>query len=80
MICLDDTEPYTRDEVGRALWHGDGRNRFFDKTLQFIVFKNGKAGFNGEHSMVCCIFIGFHDFRWMQHQLSACASMSVKIH
>ena len=32
----------------RALWHGDGRNRFFDKSLQLIVFSNGKAGFNGE--------------------------------
>lgn len=40
----------TRDEGSRACWHGDGRNRFFDKPLQFIVFDNGKAGFMGEHS------------------------------
>ncbi|KAI9320614.1 acyltransferase ChoActase/COT/CPT [Dichotomocladium elegans] len=50
VVCLDDQTPVTRDEGSRACWHGDGRNRFFDKPLQFIVFDNGKAGFNGEHS------------------------------
>ncbi|KAG0367196.1 Carnitine O-acetyltransferase mitochondrial [Mortierella sp. AD032] len=50
LLCLDDSSPVTRDEVSRACWHGDGRNRFFDKALQFIVFENGKAGFMGEHS------------------------------
>ncbi|KAJ3218879.1 Carnitine O-acetyltransferase mitochondrial [Clydaea vesicula] len=49
-ICLDDTKPVTREELSRACWHGDGKNRFFDKSLQFIIFDNGKAGFNGEHS------------------------------
>ena len=52
VLCLDDTVPRTRDQVSRACWHGDGRNRFFDKSLQFIVFDNGKAGFLGEHSMM----------------------------
>ncbi len=52
LLCLDDTAPVTREEAGRALWHGDGRNRWFDKSLQLIVFENGKAGFNGEHSMM----------------------------
>lgn len=63
-LCLDASKPVTREEVSRACWHGDGRNRFFDKSLQFIVFDNGKAGFNGEHSMMdatptsrCCDFI-----------------------
>ncbi|KAL1922551.1 uncharacterized protein VTP21DRAFT_10090 [Calcarisporiella thermophila] len=49
-VCLDDSRPTTRDEISRACWHGDGRNRFFDKSLQFIIFDNGKAGFIGEHS------------------------------
>ncbi|CAG8487063.1 10864_t:CDS:2 [Paraglomus brasilianum] len=49
-ICLDDSTPVTRDELSYACWAGDGRNRFFDKSLQFIIFDNGKAGFNGEHS------------------------------
>jgi carnitine O-acetyltransferase len=50
VVCLDDSEPVTRDELSAACWHGDGRNRFFDKSMQFIIFDNGKAGFNGEHS------------------------------
>lgn len=50
MVCLDDSSPSSRDEASRACWHGDGYNRFFDKALQFIVFENGVAGFNGEHS------------------------------
>jgi carnitine O-acetyltransferase len=48
VVCLDDFAPKTRDELCRANWHGDGRNRFFDKPLQFIVYENGRAGFNGE--------------------------------
>lgn len=51
VVCLDDQTPVTRDEGSRACWHGDGRNRFFDKPLQFIVFENGKAGFMGEVSV-----------------------------
>ncbi|GBC01211.1 hypothetical protein RclHR1_00410038 [Rhizophagus clarus] len=49
-LCLDDSSPITVDEISHACWAGDGRNRYFDKSLQFIVFENGKAGFNGEHS------------------------------
>ncbi|KAI8824167.1 acyltransferase ChoActase/COT/CPT [Fimicolochytrium jonesii] len=52
VLCLDDSAPVTREEASRACWHGDGRNRFFDKPLQFIIFDNGKAGFLGEHSMM----------------------------
>jgi len=58
LVCLDQSSPVTRNEVSRALWHGDGKNRFFDKSLQFIVFENGKAGFNGEvlsdSSLIAC--------------------------
>ncbi|KXS10143.1 hypothetical protein M427DRAFT_62879 [Gonapodya prolifera JEL478] len=52
MICLDDDTPVTNDEVARLMWHGRGDNRWFDKTCQFIVAANGKAGFLGEHSMM----------------------------
>ena len=48
LVCLDDYSPVTRDEGSRSCWTGDGRNRFFDKPCQFIVFENGKAGFMGE--------------------------------
>ncbi len=51
-VCLDDSAPETRADVARALWHGDGRNRHFDKSVQIVVFRNGKAGLVGEHSMM----------------------------
>ena len=50
LLCLDSAKPVTRDELSRGCWHGDGRNRFYDKSLQFIVYDNAKAGFMGEHS------------------------------
>ncbi|KAI8872736.1 acyltransferase ChoActase/COT/CPT, partial [Ramicandelaber brevisporus] len=51
MLCLDEASPESREEFSRACWHGDGKNRYFDKCFQLIVFKNGRAGFNGEHSL-----------------------------
>jgi carnitine O-acetyltransferase len=51
-ICLDDEEPSDLEQLSRCLWHGNGSNRFYDKSVQFIVTKNGKAGMLGEHSMM----------------------------
>ncbi|KAJ3229171.1 Carnitine O-acetyltransferase mitochondrial [Chytriomyces hyalinus] len=52
VVCLDDSSPVTYEDRARSCWVGVGKNRFFDKSLQFIVFENGAAGFNGEHSMI----------------------------
>ncbi|KAL1925629.1 uncharacterized protein VTP21DRAFT_512 [Calcarisporiella thermophila] len=52
LVCLDEKSPETREDFSRELWHGDGKNRWFDKCFQIIVFENGKAGYNGEHSMM----------------------------
>ncbi|KAF9411733.1 Carnitine O-acetyltransferase mitochondrial [Podila epigama] len=50
VLCLDSSSPKTSEEFSRALWHGDGASRWFDKCFQLIVFANGRAGMNGEHS------------------------------
>ncbi|KAI8597748.1 acyltransferase ChoActase/COT/CPT [Dissophora ornata] len=50
VLCLDSTSPSTSQEFSRACWHGDGASRWFDKCFQLIVFANGRAGMNGEHS------------------------------
>ncbi|KAF8984889.1 Carnitine O-acetyltransferase mitochondrial [Entomortierella lignicola] len=50
VLCLDSTSPSTCEEFSRACWHGDGASRWFDKCFQLIVFANGRAGMNGEHS------------------------------
>ena len=52
VLCLDDTSPVTLEERARSCWHGDGRNRWFDKPCQFIVWETGQSGFMGEHSMM----------------------------
>ncbi|CAN0248656.1 unnamed protein product, partial [Discosporangium mesarthrocarpum] len=52
VVCLDDEAPMDRAGVARGLWHGNGRNRFFDKSVQLVVFANGKAGMLNEHSLM----------------------------
>lgn len=52
LVALDDTSPHTLDERARECWHGNGKNRWYDKPCQFIVFENGRSGFMGEHSMM----------------------------
>ena len=51
-LCLDENTPEEITEVSKQLLHGDGQDRFFDKSLQFIAFKNGKTGVNFEHTGV----------------------------
>ncbi|WP_454196580.1 choline/carnitine O-acyltransferase [Nocardia sp. Marseille-Q1738] len=48
-ICLEDFAP--RDELHACdqLLHGDSANRWFDKSVSFIVFGDGQAGINVEH-------------------------------
>jgi carnitine O-palmitoyltransferase 1 len=36
--------------IGQILLHGQGHDRWFDKSFNFIISKNGRAGFNAEHS------------------------------
>jgi len=43
-------DPDRMDEFGRGMLHGNGYNRWFDKSFNLIVCKNGKVGFNTEHS------------------------------
>lgn len=55
VLCFDDAKPSTLDERFDLIFHGDATscsNRWFDKPLQLIVFANGAAGLNGEHSPV----------------------------
>uniref|UniRef100_A0A1I8H8H2 carnitine O-palmitoyltransferase n=1 Tax=Macrostomum lignano TaxID=282301 RepID=A0A1I8H8H2_9PLAT len=38
------------DHFAKSLLHGNGRNRWFDKSFSLIVFANGRIGVNAEHS------------------------------
>jgi len=52
VVCLDDIAPATRDEVARIMLAGDARNRWYDKSIEFIVCANGAAAINYEHSSI----------------------------
>ena len=49
-VHLDHEQPEDHQAACQALMAGNGGNRWFDKSLQFIVFKNGMAGLNVERS------------------------------
>lgn len=48
-VCLDDVEPGDTLATCDHLLHGDSGNRWFDKSVSFVVFANGRAGINVEH-------------------------------
>jgi carnitine O-acetyltransferase len=50
VLSLDPSSPATAEEAGKKVLGGDANNRWFDKLIQVVVFANGRAGFNGEHS------------------------------
>jgi carnitine O-acetyltransferase len=50
-MALDHEQPAALDGLAAAFLHGDGRSRWFDKTLHFIVTPGGEAAINMEHSV-----------------------------
>lgn len=55
LVGLDDTTPNSREESCVKLLTGgkaSGSNRWFDKSIQLLVARNGKSGILGEHSMM----------------------------
>jgi carnitine O-acetyltransferase len=49
-VHLEDFEPADNRVACDEILRGNGANRWFDKSLQFIIFENGYAGLNIEHS------------------------------
>uniref|UniRef100_A0A2C9JQV6 Choline/carnitine acyltransferase domain-containing protein n=1 Tax=Biomphalaria glabrata TaxID=6526 RepID=A0A2C9JQV6_BIOGL len=50
VLCLDDDQPKDPNDLSRKFLYGDGINRWFDKSFQLILTKEGTAGVNLEHS------------------------------
>lgn len=48
-LCLEDFIPRDTTHACDQLLHGDSANRWFDKSVSFIVFGDGRAGINIEH-------------------------------
>lgn len=49
-VCLEHAAPEGAVETNRTFLHGDGTNRWFDKSFQLLVCANGRAAVNFEHS------------------------------
>ncbi len=49
-ICLDDFNPEGTLQKCEHLLHGDSGNRWFDKSISFVVFADGTSGISVEHS------------------------------
>ncbi|XP_075874185.1 carnitine O-palmitoyltransferase 2, mitochondrial-like [Nelusetta ayraudi] len=49
-LCLDDTSMRSGVPISHNMLHGDGCNRWFDKSFSVIVTKDGQAAINFEHS------------------------------
>uniref|UniRef100_A0A7E4VSQ6 carnitine O-palmitoyltransferase n=1 Tax=Panagrellus redivivus TaxID=6233 RepID=A0A7E4VSQ6_PANRE len=57
VVILDDEEQHfdvqdssKLDHFAESLLHGKGNDRWFDKSINFIITKNGRVGVNAEHS------------------------------
>ncbi|KAJ7994607.1 hypothetical protein DPEC_G00251220 [Dallia pectoralis] len=65
-VTLDDTEQRyaadnpvrSLDSYAKSLFHGKCYDRWFDKSFNLIVFKNGTMGLNAEHSWADAPIIG----------------------
>uniref|UniRef100_A0A673K3F9 carnitine O-palmitoyltransferase n=1 Tax=Sinocyclocheilus rhinocerous TaxID=307959 RepID=A0A673K3F9_9TELE len=65
-VSLDDTEQrydpenpvQSLDSYGKSLLHGKCHDRWFDKSFNLIVFKNGTMGLNAEHSWADAPVVG----------------------
>ncbi|XP_038659816.1 carnitine O-palmitoyltransferase 2, mitochondrial-like [Scyliorhinus canicula] len=49
-LCLEDNRVENETELTHAMLHGDGVNRWFDKSFRLIITNNEVSGINFEHS------------------------------
>jgi carnitine O-acetyltransferase len=57
LICLDEVDRASSEGMAQLLLHAgrdasSGANRWFDKSIQLVLTKEGQAGLVGEHSMM----------------------------
>lgn len=52
ILALDDNEPVTKEERIKFGYVGDGYNRWFDKSIQYVVPRNGRSAHLVDHSRI----------------------------
>jgi carnitine O-palmitoyltransferase 2 len=50
LVVLDEASPETEEELFKTMLTGDGRNRWFDKSISLVFCANGRHSLNFEHS------------------------------
>lgn len=77
LFCMsfDRGRPDSKEESARLSHGGEGRNKWFDKSLTSVIFENGRVGLNAEHTpvdamTVVALFVkAIDDIRtWLQTQ------------
>jgi hypothetical protein len=68
-IHMYDVTPMTGKEVdiqaqAKSLLHGDGKSLWFDKSVTFGTYPNGKAGLHAEHSYADALTVA-HMWEWV---------------
>jgi hypothetical protein len=48
VVALEKGTSHAWEDLARASLYGNGRNKWFDKPFNFVVFENGRMGINGE--------------------------------
>jgi carnitine O-palmitoyltransferase 1 len=59
VLVLDDDSPKDVNSKARSLIAGRGNDRWFDKSFNAIIFSDGTAGFNVEHSYADATVAGY---------------------
>ena len=89
LVCLDkpvpkvaDRNDYTDDQRLRLMVHGgeideNAYNRWYDKTMQFIVGEDGACGLNYEHSCAEAIVV-FHLLDYFSKYMKAVKQLKLK--
>ena len=52
VLSLDEEAPADSDAAGKLCLAGNAGNRWLDKIVNFIVFRNGRGGLIGEHTPI----------------------------
>ncbi|KIX01225.1 uncharacterized protein Z518_08950 [Rhinocladiella mackenziei CBS 650.93] len=50
IICLDESSPENAEQRARQVHFGDGSNRWFDKSIEYVICSNGISGILADHT------------------------------